>query len=127
MDEVTAFSIAAVALFGEGVTALGLVRSIMFHVDSQLFGPVGELALLAVGAVALFGEILAEGSLGFRAGMPEGGLDGRAIFRREIIFLLFGRSFALHVKRIAAASQIKIISGDLKHWQIYYLIIRPYL
>lgn len=115
MDEVTAFSIAAVALFGESVAALCLVGSIMFHVDSQLFGAVGELALLAIGAVPLLCEVLAEGGLGLGAGMAEGGLDGRGIFRREVVFFAFGRSFALHVKGIAAASQIEIISRDLKH------------
>lgn len=115
MDEVTAFSVAAVALFGEGVATLGLIGSIMFHVDSQLFRAVGELALLAVGAVPLLCKILAEGSLGLGAGMTEGRLDRRLIFRREIVFFSFGRSFTLHVKGIAGASQIKIISRDLKH------------
>ena len=67
MDEVTPLSVVAVAFFREGVAGFGLVGSITFHVDSKFFGPVGELALLAVGAVALFGEVFAEGSLGFGA------------------------------------------------------------
>ena len=48
VDEIATLSIAAVTLLSEGVTTLSLVRTIVFHVDSELFRAMGELALLAV-------------------------------------------------------------------------------
>ena len=48
MDEVTAKSVAATAIFRESMASFGLVGAIGFHIDSQLFGSVGELALVAV-------------------------------------------------------------------------------
>ena len=65
MDEVTAKSVAATAIFCESMASFGLVGAIGFHIDSQLFGSVGELALLSVGAETLLCEISAERALGF--------------------------------------------------------------
>ena len=60
VDKVTALTIVAVTFFGECVTSFGLVGSIMFHVDPQLFRAMSKLALLAVGAVSFFSEIFAK-------------------------------------------------------------------
>ena len=65
VDEVTAKSVAATAIFCESMASFGLVGAIGFHIDSQLFGSVGELALLSVGAETLLCEISAERALGF--------------------------------------------------------------
>lgn len=72
VDEIAAGAVAAVALLGEGVASLGLIGSIMFHVDPQLLRAVRELALGAVGAEALLHEVFAEGALGLGAGGAEG-------------------------------------------------------
>ena len=65
VDEVTAKSVAATAIFRKSMASFGLVGAIGFHIDSQLFGSVGELALLSVGAETLLCEISAERALGF--------------------------------------------------------------
>lgn len=65
MDEVAATPIATVSFFAEGVAALGFIGSIMFHVNPKFVRTVGELALVAIGAITFFHEVFAEGALGF--------------------------------------------------------------
>lgn len=60
VDEVAAIAEAAVALLREGVASLGLVGSIVLHVNPQVLRPVGELALAAVGAAPPLHEIFAQ-------------------------------------------------------------------
>lgn len=60
VDEVAAIAKAAVALLREGVASLGLVGSIVLHVNPQVLRPVGELALAAVGTAPPLHEIFAQ-------------------------------------------------------------------
>lgn len=48
MDEIASLAVAAVALLTEGVATLGLVRSIVLHINSQFLRAMSELALLSV-------------------------------------------------------------------------------
>ena len=68
MDEVAPFAEMATSLLREGVAGLGLVGSIVFHVDPQLVRTVSELTLPAVAAVTLFREVLAERGLCLQTG-----------------------------------------------------------
>lgn len=64
MDEVAPVPVETVALLGKGITPLRLVGTVSLHVYPQLDSPMGELAPIAVGAVALLREVAAEGTLG---------------------------------------------------------------
>ena len=68
VDEIAALAVVANALFGEGVAGFGLVGSIVFHVDPQFLGAVGELALLPVRTEPLFSIVFAERGLGLVSG-----------------------------------------------------------
>ena len=123
VNEVAALPIAAEPFFREGMTCLCFVGSIVFHVDSQLLGPMGELALLAIRAIPFLCEIFAKGSLGLRGGdftlsLNEGLI---VILCWEIVFLSLSRSFALDIKRVVWATEINLSSIDLKHWQWIYI------
>lgn len=65
VDEVAALAETAKAFLLEGVADLGFVRSIIFHVNPELLGPVGELALLAVRTGAFGSVVFAERGFGF--------------------------------------------------------------
>ena len=73
MDEVAAIAKAAVALLREGVASLGLVGSIVLHVNPQVLRPVGELALAAVRTAPPLHEIFAQRAFGLVCGVSCGG------------------------------------------------------
>ena len=76
VDEIAEVTEAAVPLLREGIASLGLVRSIVLHVNPQVLRPVRELALTAVGTASSLHEIFAERALGLAGGLPRGRGDG---------------------------------------------------
>lgn len=93
MDEIAAVSEAAIAFFGEGVASLGFVRSIVLHVNSQIMGTVGELALAAIGTMPPLHVIFAERALGLGGSGAEGrgeGGEGEAILPKLHFFSFCG-------------------------------------
>lgn len=109
MDEVAAVAEAAEALLGEGVAALGLVGPVVLHIDAQILGAVGELALLGVGTGAAIHEVLAERALGLGGGGAVGQDDGRgeAVVRLHFFSLGGGLGFDVAGGRQAGAGQGK--------------------
>lgn len=65
VNKITAISEATEPFFRKCMAALRFIRPIGFHVYSQLLRTVGELALVPVGTVPFFREILAERTFGF--------------------------------------------------------------
>ena len=76
VDEIAAVAEAAVTLLREGIASLGLVGSIVLHVNPQVLRPVRELALTAVGTASSFHEIFTERALGLAGGLPRWRGDG---------------------------------------------------
>ena len=70
VNEVAAVSVAAEALLFKRVATFRFVGPICIHIDPQLLRAVSELALAAIGTVALFSEVLAERTLCFAAPFP---------------------------------------------------------
>ena len=68
MEEVAALTVGAKALAGEGVARSSLVGHVVIGVALELEGAVGELALGAVGAVALLHEVSAQRAFGLMVG-----------------------------------------------------------
>lgn len=60
MDEVASISETTKPFFGEGVTALGFVGTIVLHIDPKILRAMRKLTLLSVGAAASIHEVLAE-------------------------------------------------------------------
>jgi len=52
------------------MTPLGFIGTIRLHIDAQLFRPVSELALLAIGTEPFFHEISAERTFGLGRDAP---------------------------------------------------------
>lgn len=109
VDEVASVSEATEALLGEGVTALGLVGPIVLHIDPEILGAVGELALLGVGTGASIHEVLAEGALGLGGGGAVGEDDGGGEAIMGLHFFSFGGGlgFDVAVGREAGVGQGK--------------------
>jgi hypothetical protein len=97
VDEVAALSVAAEALLGKGMAPFGFVGSIVFHIDPQLLGPMGKLALLAVGAETLLCEVAAQGALGLRANIVHGGPELSELMS-TLTLLTFSGGLALDIE-----------------------------
>lgn len=77
VDEVAPLPETAKSFSLEPMTHFCFVRSIMFHVYSQLMRPMGELALASVGTLTFGSVVFAEGGLGFARELGGGGFGER--------------------------------------------------
>lgn len=100
MDEVAPLTVMAKTIFSERVACFCLVGSIAFHVDPQLLGSVGKLALLAIRAVTFLNKILAKGGLGLGAVAPWRGFTGgtKKSLMKVIVFLPFSGGLTFDVE-----------------------------
>jgi hypothetical protein len=114
VDEVAPIAEAAEALLGEGVTALGLVGPIVLHIDPEILGAVGELALLGVRTGASIHKVFAERALGLGGGGAVGEDDGggEAIVRLHFFSFGGGLGFDIAVGREAGVGQGKRVVHD---------------